>query len=270
MSGAVVAGHQLANAVKTRLQAGDVALGMPVRLGRSGDIARIAKSTGHDFLFIDCQHSLFNLETIGHIVSTAMSCGVAPLVRVRGIHDPDVSLLLDNGAMGIVYPDINTAEEARHAVDACKFAPLGKRSVSGGYPHFDYRSVPLATGVPLLNDNCLLVCMIETVKGLNNVEAIAAVKGVDVLHVGSNDLLANMGNPGKFDDPALVAAQERVIAACRANGIFAGCGGNRDPVRQLELIRKGCQFITTQSDIGFLSSAASAWTSTIRDGLRAS
>ncbi len=234
---------------------------MPVRLGRSGDVARIAKSTGHDFLFIDCQHSLFNLETIGHIVSTAMSCGIAPLVRVRSIDDPDVALLLDNGAMGIVYPDINTAEEARRAVDACKFAPIGKRSVSGGYPHFDYRSVPIAAGVPQLNDNCLLVCMIETVEGLKNVEAIAAVKGVDVLHVGSNDLLANMGKPGKFDDPELVAAQERVIAACRANGIFAGCGGNRDPARQLELIKKGCQFITTQSDIGFLSAAASAWTS---------
>src|SRR6202140_1986649 len=95
---------KLGNTVKARMQAGEVALGMPVRLARSGDIARIAKSTGHDFLFIDCQHSLFNIETIGHIASTAMSCGVAPLVRVRGITDPDVSLLLDNGAMGIVYP----------------------------------------------------------------------------------------------------------------------------------------------------------------------
>src|SRR6202042_614423 len=212
--------------------------------------------------FIDCQHSLFNLETIGHIISTAMSCGIAPLVRVRSIDDPDVSLLLDNGAMGVVYPDVNTVAEAKRAVDACKFAPIGKRSVSGGYPHFDYRSVPLATGVPLLNDNCLLVCMIETVEGF------AAVKGIDVLHVGSNDLLANMGKPGKFDDPELVVAQERVIAACRANGIFAGCGGNRDPARQLELIQKGCKFITTQSDIGFLSAAASAWTTKIRDGLK--
>ena len=264
----MAAANELAHPIKQRLQAGDVALGMPVRLSRSGDIARIAKSTGHDFLFIDCQHSLFNLETIGHIISTAMSCGIAPLVRVRGINDPDVSLLLDNGAMGIVYPDINTAEEAKRAVDACKFAPVGKRSVSGGYPHFDYRSVPIAACVPQLNDNCLLVCMIETVEGLNNVEAIAAVKGVDVLHVGSNDLLANMGKPGKFDDPALIAAQERVIAACRSNGIFAGCGGNRDPARQLELIQKGCKFITTQSDIGFLSAAASAWTTKIRDGLK--
>src|ERR1700746_2381934 len=106
-SSVMPAEHRLTNPIRQRMQSGGVALGMPVRLGRSGDIARIAKSTGHDFLFIDCQHSLFNLETIGHVVSTAISCGVAPLVRVRSIDDPDVSLLLDNGAMGIVYPDIN-------------------------------------------------------------------------------------------------------------------------------------------------------------------
>src|SRR5260221_13267971 len=72
---------KLMNPVRQRMQAGGVSLGMPVRLGRSGDIARIARSTGHDFIFIDCQHSLFNLETISHIASTAIACGVATLVR---------------------------------------------------------------------------------------------------------------------------------------------------------------------------------------------
>jgi 2-keto-3-deoxy-L-rhamnonate aldolase RhmA len=260
---------RLVNPVKARMQAGEVALGMPVRLARSGDIARIAKTTGHDFIFIDCQHSLFNLETIGPIASAALAIGIAPLVRVRGIDDPDVSLLLDTGALGIVYPDVANPAQAKKAVDICKFAPLGKRSVTAGYPQFDYRSLPLTESVPQLNDSCLLVCMIETVEGLQNVEAIAAVEGVDVVHLGSNDLLANMGKPGKFDDPALVAAQERLIAACRKHGKYAGCGGNRDVTRQVDLVRKGCLFLTTQSDIGFLSAAASKWTAGIRDGLKA-
>ncbi len=128
--------------------------------------------------------------------------------------------------------------------------------------------MPLTESVPQLNDACLLVCMIQTVEGLENVEAIAAVDGVDVLHLGSNDLLANMGKPGKFDNPVLVAAQERLIAACRKHGKFAGRGGNRDVARQLDLVRKGCLFLTTQSDIGFLSASASAWTNGIRDGLK--
>ena len=81
--------------------------------------------------------------------------------------------------------------------------------------------------------------MIETVEGLNNVEAISAVEGVDVLHVGSNDLLVNMGKPGEFEDPAIVAAQDRVIAAAKAHGKFAGIGGNRDVGRQIEAVRRG-------------------------------
>jgi staphyloferrin B biosynthesis citrate synthase len=171
---------RLVNPLKAKMQTGEVALGMPVRLARSGDVARIAKTTGHDFIFIDCQHSLFNLETIGHLTSTALSIGVAPLVRVRGIDDPDVSLLLDTGALGIVNPDVANAAQAKKAVDICKFAQLGKRSVTAGYPQFDYRSVPLSESVPQLNDACLLVCMIEAMEGLENVDEIAAVDGVDV------------------------------------------------------------------------------------------
>ena len=256
---------KLTNPAKERMRAGQPALGMNIRLGRSADIARIAKNTGHDFIFIDIQHSIFNLETIVHIAQTALAIGIAPLVRVRSVNDPDVSLLLDNGVAGIVFPDVGTAADARRAVEICRFAPLGRRSVSGGYPHFDYRSVPVAQVMPALDEHCLLVCMIETVEGLENVEKIAAVKGVDVIHVGSNDLLVNMGKPGKFDDPQIVAAQERAIAAAKAHGKFAGIGGNRDVERQAAAVKKGCLFVTTQSDIGFLSAAASQWTSGVRN-----
>src|SRR6202521_976936 len=258
----------LTNPVKERMRTGDVALGLPVRMGRSAEIAHIAKATGHDFIFIDVQHSIFNLETIAHIAHAAMAIGIAPLVRVRGVQDPDVSLLLDNGVSGIVYPDVSSADDARKAVDTCKFGAVGKRSVCGGYPHFHYRSVPLAESVRQLNESCLLVCMIETVEGLNNIEAIAAVDGVDVIHVGSNDLLVNMGKPGKFDDPEIVAAQDRVIATAKKHGKFAGCGGNRDVERQVQAIRRGAQFVTTQTDIGFLTAAANNWTKGVREALR--
>jgi staphyloferrin B biosynthesis citrate synthase len=254
----------LTNPVKDKLAAGGVALGLALRMVRSPDIARLAKSTGHDFVFIDTQHAIFGLETIGAIAQTALAVGVAPLVRVRGIDDPDVSLLLDNGVTGIVYPDIGTADQARRAVDTCKFAPIGRRSVAGGYAMFDFRPIPLGEAVRAINDATLVVCMIETLEGLENVEAIAAVEGVDVLHVGTNDLLVNMGKPGRFDDPEIVAAQERVNAACAAHGKVAGCGGNRDVARQARTIRNGARFLTTQTDIGFLAAAATAWTEGVR------
>jgi staphyloferrin B biosynthesis citrate synthase len=258
---------RLVNPAKEKLQAGGVALGITVRISRTPDIARIAKATGHDFIFIDGQHSVFNLETMTAIAHTALAIGITPMVRVRGIDDPDVSMLLDNGVTGIIYPDISTPAQARKAVDVCKFPPIGKRSVAGGYPHFDYRPVALAESVRELNDVCLLVCMIETTEGLDNVEAIAAVDGVDVLHLGTNDLLAAMGKPGQFDDPVVIAAQDRVIKAARAHGKIAGCGGNRDVARQLAAIRRGARFVTTQTDVGFLAAAARQWTEDVRQGL---
>lgn len=258
------------NPVMDRMRAGQPALGMTVRMGRSGDIVRIAKASGHDFIFIDVQHSLYNLETVGNMAQVALACGIAPMVRVRSVDDPNVSLYLDNGVTGIIFPDVNTAADAKRGVNAAKFGPVGKRSVCGAYPHFDYRAVPLTQSVPALNDAALVVCMIESVEGLNNVEAIAAVQGVDVIHVGSNDLLVNMGKPGQFDDPQIVAAQERAIAAAKAHGKFAGIGGNRDVERQAAAVRKGCLYVTTQTDIGFLAAAAGAWTKGVRDALQKS
>ena len=255
------------NPVKELLKAGKVALGMNVRLARSGDIARIAKSSGHDFIFIDIQHSLFSVETIGHIAQAALGCNIAPLVRVRSVDDPDTSLMLDNGVTGIVFPDVSTAAEARRAVDRARFPPLGKRSVAGGYPIFDFRAVPMGEAVSALNDNTLVVCMIETKEGLRNIEEIAAVDGIDVIHVGANDLLAALGKPGAFGSPEHIAAVERVIAVARAHGKVAGVGGDRNLGRQVEFIRKGARFVTTNSEIAFILAEASRVTGELRKAL---
>jgi 2-keto-3-deoxy-L-rhamnonate aldolase RhmA len=248
---------RLVNPVKEKLAAGGIALGLGVRMSRSAEIARIARATGHDFLFIDVQHSLFTLETIGHIAQAALALGVAPLARVRSVRDPDVQALLDNGVTGIVFPDVNTAAEARAAVAAVRFAPLGRRSVTGGYPYFDFAAVPPAEALPAVQAATLLACMIET----------RAVPGIDILHIGMNDLLTDMGRPGRYEDPELQAAIDRVLAACRAHGRHFGCGGQRDPKAQAAIIRRGARFLTTQTDIGLLSAGAGAWTRGIREAL---
>ena len=255
------------NSVKAKIAAGGVALGLGVRLVRSAEIARIARASGHDFLFLDVQHSLFNLETLGHIAQAALALGVAPVARVRSVRDPDVQALLDNGITGIVFPDVNTEADARAAVGAVRFGPLGRRSVTGGYPYFDFRPVPPTEALPAVEAATLLVCMIETREGVRNAEAIAAVPGIDVIHMGMNDLLTDMGKPGQYADAELEEAVARVIAACRANGKAFGAGGNRDPKAQAAVIRRGAQFLTTQTDIALLSSGAAAWTRGVREAL---
>jgi staphyloferrin B biosynthesis citrate synthase len=255
------------NPLKTMMRAGRVALGMNVRLARSGDIARIAKTSGHDFLFVDAQHSLFNRETIGHIAQAALGCGIAPLVRVRSCDDPDVSVLLDNGVTGIVFPDINTADEARRAVSRAKYPPIGRRSVVGGYPIFDYRTLPVSEVVPALQENTLVACMIETPAGVENIEAIAAVEGVDVIHIGINDLLTAMGKPGQFGDAEAAAIINKVIATTLRHGKIAGVGGDRHLPRQMAYIRSGARFITTNSEIAFILAEAGRVTGELRRAL---
>lgn len=255
------------NLVKEMMKAGKVVLGMIARLGRSGDIARIAKTTGHDFIFIDGQHAIYDLETTAHIAQVALGIGITPLARVRSVDDQDVQVLLDNGVMGIVFPDVNTAAEARRAVARAKFPPVGKRSASGSYTVFDYRPVPIAQAVSALDDSTLVVCMIETPEGVKNVEEIAKVDGVDVLHVGSNDLLTAMGKPGAFGDPEALAALDRVIKAAVANGKIPGVGGDRNLPRQMEYIRKGVRFLTTNSDMAFLAAEATRVTTELRKAL---
>jgi 2-keto-3-deoxy-L-rhamnonate aldolase RhmA len=246
----------ITNPVRRRLEADELALGLIVRMARSGDVARIARSSGHDFLFIDIQHSIFTLETIGHIAQVALGCGVAPFVRVKSCRDPDISVMLDCGVTGIVVPDVNTAEDARVAVRTCKFAPIGSRSVTSGYAIFNFQAVPMAETIRLLNAETLVVCMIESLEGLRNIDAIAAVEGVDVLHVGLTDLLADMGKPGAYGDPQAMEAVATITASALAHGKWAGVGGDNDPDRQAVFIRQGVRFISTHSDGALLLKAA--------------
>lgn len=254
----------LVNRVKQRLKADEFAIGMVVRLSRSGDIARIARASGHDFIFIDVQHSIYSLETIGHIAQTALGVDVVPLVRVRSCRDPDIAVMLDCGATGIVFPDINNADDARLAVNTCKYAPIGRRSLTSGYPVFDFKPVPPKDTVRIMNENTLVVCMIETAEGLANVEEIAAVEGVDVLFIGLTDLLYTLGKPGALDDPSVMEAVAKISGAARAHGKFVGLGGDTNPERQVEYVRHGVRFFCLPSDGAFILGAATAAAAKLR------
>ncbi|MEZ5856293.1 MAG: aldolase/citrate lyase family protein [Hyphomicrobiaceae bacterium] len=136
---------------------------------------------------------------------------------------------------------------------------MGKRSVGANFPQFDGRAVPASTAVPQINASTVVVIMVETGRGLDNIEAIAKVPGVDVVHIGTNDLMTDLGKPGQLDDPAVGAALDRAIAACKAAGNFAGCGGIRDTAKQAYWIKRGIRFLSTQTDIALLHAGAKAW-----------
>jgi 2-keto-3-deoxy-L-rhamnonate aldolase RhmA len=246
------------NAVLEKLRAGEVVLGLSVRMVRSGEIAKIAKACDHDWIFIDMEHSPLTLEKAVEISIAALDSGITPIVRVPGHEAFHISRVLDGGAMGVVVPHVNNAEEARRAVDACRYPPVGHRSVMGGYAQLGYASLPIKEATEFMNANTLLAVMIETPQAVENVEAIAAVDGIDVVYIGSNDLLCEMGLPGQFEHPALEKAARRVIDAALSNGKFSGVGGIRGAAMAEKYVGLGSQFLTTHSDLAFMMEAASA------------
>jgi 2-keto-3-deoxy-L-rhamnonate aldolase RhmA len=251
--------------MKEKLAAGELVLCMNLRLARSVDIAMVAKAGGYDALYVDMQHAPYSIETTSTICAAAIGIGITPLVRVPS-HDPHwMSRVLDGGAHGVILPDVNTAAQARAIVNACRFPPMGKRSVMGLGPALGYQAVPLAELNPRLNAETAVIVMLENAEGIENCAAIAAVEGVDVLLIGSGDLTTDLGIPGQVDHPRLRAAYERVAAACKRHNKVLGVGGIRhNTALQGELIRLGARFVIAGTDTNYVLAGARQDTAALR------
>ena len=244
------------NAALERMRAGDLALGLVVRLARSGEIARIAKTAGHDFLFVDTQHALFSLETIGHIAQAAMGCGVATLVRVPRFDDPDIPKLLDAGAMGIVVADVADAAQARKIVETCQFPPRGRRSVQSTYSLTDYRPHPIGELLSELDASTLVVCMVETAEGVANLEDICAVDGVDVVASRLHGPARRHGQARRLRRSRARRRRRRALRRLQTSRQVRRARWRPGPDRLAAYIGKGMRFHTTQTDITYLIEAA--------------
>jgi len=253
------------NATKARLEAGEVAIGVGLRQARTVDIGKAMKTCGYDWLFIDMEHGSMSVDVAAQMSVAAQDAGITPIVRVPGFQHFHATRVLDAGAQGIVVPHVDTPQVAAQMVSNCRYPPVGHRSVTGALPQVDFRSHALGEMTAALNDTTLLVLMIETPEALENVEAIAATDGVDVLLVGSNDLCMEMGIPGQLDHPDVVTALERVIAACKTHGKHAGLGGVYTPALMERYIRMGMRFVLAGSDLSFMMNAASERASFVRN-----
>lgn len=249
----------LKNALKVKMDAGDLAIGMVVRIMRGTEIAAVAKSAGFDSLYIDLEHCSFSAETISQICLTSAALGVTPLVRLAGLDQAEISRTLSIGAQGIIVPHIERRAEIEAVVEAAKFAPIGNRSLLGMNHATLFRSGPAKETMRKMNDATLVVSMIESAKAVENVEDIASVEGLDMLFLGTNDLCGAYGVPGEYDHPRIREAFEHVAKVCRAKGKHLGIGGltSRPDIVQT-LIGLGARFMSAGSDTAFLMSGATA------------
>jgi 2-keto-3-deoxy-L-rhamnonate aldolase RhmA len=244
------------NHCRERLNAGGLALGFGVHHLRGSAVGMIAKATGFDWLFIDMEHGAIPVEEAAQISMAALSQGVTPIVRCCKDALFEGTRCLDNGAMGVVVPHVDTVEEARAVASAYRFPPQGTRSWGG--PPFAYGlgAVNPAEAQKELNASIIVACMVETEEAVENSDAIAAVEGVDVLMFGTSDLTVTMGIPGQIGHARVRAAYEKVAAACKKHGKVMGMGGVYDEVVARDYIALGARFILSGSDHVFLMNGA--------------
>ena len=248
---------ELRNPLAETLAAGRVGLALIVQKSSSVEIALAAQACGFDALSIDLEHSVISEGAAAQIAVTALQCGVTPLVRL-GSHDAYIAnRLLDAGALGVIAPHVESADQARAIVAACRFAPHGARSVSYHYPHFGYRSTDAASARAALNAATTVAVMLESPQAVEQAEAIAAVPGVDIVHVGTVDLCDALGIPGCIDDARVLECFDRVIDACRRHGKVAGIGGvGGHPEVAQRVVRRGARFLTAGIDWDLMLVAA--------------
>ena len=244
--------------LKQRLRNGEQVLGTMVATFASPDIGKILKGCGFDFFILDCEHGSFTTREVANMISA--------LVRIPEMRREHALKFMEMGASGLLLPNTETAEQARMLVDCAKYAPLGHRGVSLSRPHTDFARVSGAEYMPRANDETLLMCQIESRRGVENIEAILAVEGIDVGFIGPNDMTQDYGILGQFEHPDIVAAFERVIAAARANGKWSGVHfGSAAPLAPW--LSRGMQINMCGSDNGLLALGAAAMRRQLEGGV---
>lgn len=235
---------------KNKLRRGETVLGSWIMVGHPS-VAEILAGEGFDWLGVDMEHTSIDVRAFHELALAVKGTGVDLLARLPG-HDAQLAkLLLDSGADGLVFPSVNTAAQAREAVAMAKFPPEGYRGASlcraadfGRNFHDYYRSH---------NDRVLLVCMLEHVDAVANVNAILAAPGIDATFIGPYDLSASMGIPGQTDHADVRTTQQTIVEACARYGVPAGIHVVRvDPGELQQRRQQGFRFIACGIDTEFL------------------
>ena len=256
------------NIAKEKILNNELCLGVGLRQSRTVDIGKIMATSGYDWLFIDMEHNSMDIDIASQISVAAQDAGITPIVRVPDFAHHHATRVLDCGAMGVVFPHVENADIAKKLVSYCLYPPKGHRSMTGVLPQLDFKQQPIADVASIIKKNMLIVIMLESPEAIDNVDSIAAVDGVDVILIGTNDLCMEMGIPGDYSNPKVKDAYSKVIEACKKNGKTPGMGGVYNEELMSEYIKMGMRFILSGSDLSFMMQSASQRSNKLRSFLK--
>lgn len=242
------------NEVKAALKQGKAVAGPIVSEVRSPGAVRLFAQGGFDFLFLDMEHGMFDWETISGLVQVSLLAGICPIVRPTDGTYGYVARAMDSGSMGVIVPRIDTPEHAAQIVSFAKYPPVGRRG-AGGDGRNGYMKISAREAADTSNTESLVVLQIESKEGVDNVDAIAATEGVDVLLIGPQDLSVSLGVHGDFSHPSFMEAAQEVVNACKKHGKASGMV-EKEPAAFRRWHDLGMRFLVCDSDSNMLYAAA--------------
>lgn len=204
------------NKVLTAIRNRETALGIYVETPASS-VVELAAAAGMEFVRIDWCHSPMDLSTLEKCMLAAELRGITPMVRIQHDH-PDLGRILEMGAMGVIIPDMDSPEKARAAVNAVKFAPMGDRGLFSAARQSGYGAVGAGEYVRWCNENVLLGVQIESREGIERLDEILDVEGIDLVPSGRGDLSNSLGVPGQKNHPMVLEAEREIFSKAVARG----------------------------------------------------
>lgn len=210
---------------------------------------------GFDFVIIDAEHGPISMQSAQNMIRAAETANITPVIRVANNDEALILRVLDIGAQGIEIPQINSKSQAIKAVRSVKYAPQGERGVCRYVRAANYSSMDKFEYFKSANNKTMIIAHIEGVEGINNLDEILSVSGIDVIFVGPYDLSQSLSIPGEVNNPLVTEKMKEVVLKCRENKVAVGTFV--DDVKTAKFwVSLGVQYMSFSVDVGILYEAS--------------
>src|ERR1700728_3179778 len=212
----------LINHTRERLARGETVFGCMLQSYRSAEIPRTFAAAGFDYVFIDMEHTSYDLETVQDMIQASLGAGITPIVRVCELLYSLFARLLDSGAQGIMLPRVDDAKKLEEALSWLRYPPTGKRGFGVNPTMIGYESHSMRQIMGHMDRHTISVVQFETAAAFECADELLSLPGVDIAMVGPADLSIALGIPGDFENPKLISTVEKFIDQCRQHNVVPG------------------------------------------------
>ena len=241
------------NYLKKALQDGKNVFGPFLKLTDPA-VVEIMGFAGFDFVIIDAEHGPISMQSAQNMIRAAETANITPIIRVANNDEALILRALDIGAQGIEIPQINSKSQAIKAVKSVKYSPQGERGVCRYVRAANYSSMDKFKYFKSANNETMIIAHIEGVEGVNNLDEILSVPGIDVIFIGPYDLSQSLGIPGEVSNPLVTEKMKEVVLKCKENKVSVGTFA--DDVKTAKFwVSLGVQYMSFSVDVGILYEA---------------